>query len=132
MNNHPSTDNYNQTLPFSTFGSDASVLKMSVLRLSSENLRQVASSPRMAHREAAADPIVELRVVSRYHVDIYGRPRILSKLEVTLYAPARPVAIGVVIGFGLAITLLAIHNPSTFNPHKTTGQPPVTSLETEP
>jgi hypothetical protein len=132
MNNHPLSDNYNQTLPFSTFGGDGSVSRKAVLWLSSKSLRPNEPSLDTAHRAAAAEPVAELRVVSRYHVDIYGRPRILSKLEVTLYALARPVVIGVVIGFGLAISLLAIHNPSTLNPHETTGQSSVTSLETEP
>jgi hypothetical protein len=133
MNNHPISDNYNQTLPFSPFGNGASVLKMPVSRLSSKNLRQVVSSPRKAHRQATAEPIAEWRVVSPYHVDDYGRPRILSRLEVTLYALAWPVVIAVVIGYGLAISFVVIRNPSVLQPQqKTTQAQQFASQEIEP
>ena len=70
--------------------------------------------------------------VSRYHVDVYGRPRILSKWEVTLYALARPVVIGAVVGLGLAIALLVIHNSAMPSSREKTGCPQVASLEAAP
>jgi len=122
MKNHSSTDNYHEALPFSPFvtgADDDSVLKKAVLRLLSKNSRQITPSPRTADREIAARPIAEQRVVSRYHLNDYGHPRVLAEWEVILHALAWPVMIGVVIGFGLAISLIVIHNPSTLQPQVT-------------
>jgi hypothetical protein len=45
-------------------------------------------------------------VVSRYDLDFYGRPRILSTWEIVAHELARPILLGVALGFGLAISLL--------------------------
>jgi hypothetical protein len=112
MNNHPLSNNYHPAFPFSPFGPDAgfgsgydaSVFKREVVQVSSH---------RTADREAAADPIVDQRVVSRYDNDVYGRPRILSRWEVILHALAWPVVIGMSIGYILVISLFVVHNFST-------------------
>ena len=139
MNNHPLSDNYNQTLPFSPFVSgagvdvgDASVSRRAVLWFSSKTSRQIEPTLDPALREAIDRPIIEPVVVSRYHVDVYGRPRILSKWEVILHALAWPVMFGVVIGYSLAISLVVMGNFSSERPQEKADQPYVTSLEVEP
>ena len=139
MKNHPTNDNYQKTLSFSPFVSggdagagDVSVLKKAVLRLFSKSLRRIMPSPRTADREAAARPIIDPSVVSRYDVDDFGRPRILSKWEVILHALAWPAVAGVVIGFGLVISLIVIHNSSALEPREKAGQLQIASKEVEP
>lgn len=139
MKNHPSNDNHQRTLSFSpsVSGVDAgisagSVLKTKVVRLFSKSLRRIMPSSRTAGREAAAKPIIEQRVVSRYHFDDYGHPRILSEWQIILHALAWPVLVGVVIGFALAISLLLIHHPSTPKPQESASQPQVTGQEEAP
>jgi len=139
MNNPHLSDNYNVELAFSPFASgtgmdigDASVSRKRGLWSSSKTSGQIQPSIDTAHWETSVEPIAESRGVSGYHVDIYGQPRALSKLEVALYTLARSVVIGVIIGYGLVISLVVIHNTLTLNAHKTTGQSSVASLETEP
>ena len=137
MNNHSSNESYQKTLSFSPFISgggpgNVSVSQIPVWRWSLKSLRQIMASPRTAPREAAARTIVERRVVSRYSVDDYGCPRILSKWEVTLHALALSTVVGVVIGFGLVILLVAIHNFSTLKPQGKTGYALVISQEETP
>jgi len=140
MQNHPSNDNYEQMLSFSPSvrGVDAgigddSVLKTKVMRLFSKSLRRIRPSSRTADREfIAAEPLAEPRVVSRYHVDTYGRPRILSKWEITLHALAWPVVVAVACSFGLAIFVLAAHNSSTLKPQESASQSLVESQEAAP
>jgi len=139
MKNHPSNDHYQKTLSFFRFASgdgmgsdDVSVLRMWLVRLLSKSLPRLLSSSRTAHREAAFGPIFEWNAVSRYDVDDYGRPRILSRWEVILHALALPAIAGVMIGFGLAIALLAVHNDSTPKPQGKVSQPQVAFLDAEP
>ena len=137
MKNYPSNDPYPKTLSFSSFVSDggadnndASVLKKVVALLLSKRWHQITASPRTARREAA--PIIEPSVVSRYKVDDYGRPRILSKAEIIFYDVARWTVIAVVIGYGLAIALVVIHNSSALKPQEKVSQQQVALQEVEP
>ena len=135
MKNHPANDPYPKTLSFSPFVSgtdDVSVLKKAVLRLLPKSSRQIMPPPGTANREAAARSIFKWNAVSRYDVDAYGRPRILSKWEVIFHALAWPVVAGSVIGFGLAIFLVAVQDPSPLKPQEKSGQPQVALQEVEP
>jgi len=126
MTNPSSNDNFPKTLSFFPFVSDGGaddevpVLKQVVVRLLSKRASQIASSPRPAHRETA--PIIEPCVVSRYKVDDYGRPRILSKAEIIIHDAARWTVIAVIIGYALAISLVVIHNPSMLQPQQKATQ----------
>ena len=139
MKNHPANDPSPKTLSFSPLvpaggegNGDASVLKKVVLRLFSKSSRQIMPPPRTVDREAAASPIFKWNAVSRYDVDAYGRPRVLSKWEIILHGLAWPAVAGVVIGFGLAIALLVIQNPSTLDARESAGQPQVALQEVAP
>ena len=137
MNNPPSNDPYQKTFSFSSFVSDSgvgndevSILKKAVMLLLSKRSRQIASSAQMAHREAT--PIIEPSVVSRYKVDDFGRPRTLSKCEVILHTMAWPAVIAVVIGYGLTIFLVVIHNSSALKSQEKVSQPQVAFQQEEP
>jgi hypothetical protein len=137
MNN--SNDPYPKTLSFSAFDSDADagidevfVLKKAVVLLLSKRSRQIASSPGMACWEAIASPIIEPSVVSRYKVDDFGRLRTLSKAEIIVHSVARWMVIAVVIGYGLAISLVVIHNSSALKSQEKVSQPHVAFQEEEP
>ena len=106
MQDNPSSGNY-QTLPFTTFGSNT----------------------HSSGGDDSAPSLADRRVVSRYHVDVYGRPRILSRWEIILHALAWPVVVGVLIGYMLAISLFVIHNFSMLKMQKTAAKPPVESQE---
>jgi hypothetical protein len=138
MNN--SNDNYQKTLSFSSFFSgnggddnDISILKKAAERLLSKRARHIAPSLRTTRCEAVASPVIEPSVVSPYKVDDYGRPRILSNAEIVLHDVARWTVIAVMIGYGLAIALVAIQNFSALQPRQVASQPrQVASQETEP
>jgi hypothetical protein len=70
-----------------------SVLKRVVARLSSMRPARITFSS---------------RAVSPYSVDDYGRPRLLSRMETFLHAIAWPVIIAVIVGYGLAISFVAL------------------------
>jgi hypothetical protein len=70
--------------------------------------------------------------VSRYEVDVYGRPRILSGFEVFLRNLVVSITVATAIGCVLAIVLLVIHDPSILKLRETAAEPPVKSLEAEP
>jgi hypothetical protein len=139
MNNSSSNDNFPKTLSFFPFVSDGgvdnndtSVMKRVTVRLLSKRARQVAPFSWTARREASASPIVERRALSPYHVDDYGRPRILSKAEIFIHDVARWTVIAVVIGYALAIALVVIHNSSALKPHEKINKPQVALQEVEP
>jgi len=69
--------------------------------------------------QTVSGPAAEPKLVSLYHADVYGRPRVLSRPEVILHAMARPVIIGVALGFAVAIAMLA-HHQSSPESHLTT------------
>ena len=135
MKNHPANDPYPKTLSYSPFVSgtdDFSVLKKAVLRLFPKSSRRIIPSPRTADREAAAaSSIFKWNAVSRYDVGVYGQPRILSKWEVILHALAWPAIAGVVIGFGVVIAPLVIHNSAAPKPQESAGQPQVAAWQEE-
>jgi hypothetical protein len=66
-------------------------------------VEETESSPRKMHPEL--EGFRETLVINPYECDFYGQPRLLSQWEIIAYALARPVLIGVVLGFGLAISL---------------------------
>jgi len=70
--------------------------------------------------------------VSRYDVDVYGQPRILSGFEVFLRNLVVSITVAAAIGCVLAIAVLVIHDPSILKLREPATQPPVTSLEGEP
>jgi len=136
MNN--SNGRYQKALSFSSFFSgggaddEVPVLKKAVMRVLSKETRPIAFSPRATHREEAR-PVIEPSIVSRYKVDDYGRPRILSKAEIIIHDVARWTVIAVVIGYGLAISIVVIHNSSVRQPQqKTTQAQQFASQEIEP
>ena len=140
MTNPSSNDNFPKTLSFFPFVSDggvdnndASVLKQVIVRLLSKRARQITSFSWTAHREVAAGTIIEQRALSPYHVDDFGRPRILSKAEIFIHDVARWTVIAVVIGYALAISFVVIHNPSALQPQqKATQAHQFASQEVEP
>lgn len=127
MENHPANDNYQKTLSFSPCGAgmcvgDVPFFKKMILRLFLKSSRQIMPSSKTIHREATARSIFKCNAASPYEVDDFGQPRILSRWEVILYALAWPAVIGVVIGFGVAIALLVIHNSSRLEPQESASQ----------
>jgi len=133
MNNYPSNDNGRETLSFSTFVSHTNVVSGTGGDNNDDSaLKKAIEQLFSAHQKTAPSPLFKWNAVSRHEVNAYGRPRILSKWEVILHALALPVVIGVVIGYGLAISVLALHNPSTFQPRDKAGQSQVASLEVVP
>ena len=135
MNN----SNSQKMLSFSPFISnareangDASVFKKAVANLFSGRARHSTDSPRTPHWETTPRPVIEPSVVSPYHVDDYGRPRILSKAEIIAHDVARMALIAAVIGYSLMIALAAIHNFSAPNPQENDRQPQVVPQEVEP
>ena len=139
MQSHLSNGNDKETLSLFPFvsglrisGDEASSLEKVALLFSSKNLRQTVPSPRAANQKVAAGPIIEWHAVSGYHVDDYGRPRILSAWEITLHALARPIVVGVAIGFGMAIFTLATHSSSTLNLQEKATRTQVAWQETSP
>ncbi len=71
------------------------------------------------------------RPVCRYEPDMYGRPRVLSRWEAVLHSIARPVVVAVVIGYGLAILLIATQHAQKFVPTTKTTQSHIESKEIE-
>ncbi len=55
------------------------------------------------------------RELHRYDCDVYGRPRFLSRYEVMLHGLARPVALGVILGYCLTISVVAAHDYGLLN-----------------
>ena len=51
-------------------------------------------------------------IIDPHSFDLYGRPRVVTGWEATLYSLARPTVIGVAIGFALAIIVVATHTAS--------------------
>ena len=76
----------------------------------SKRWRQWASSLREANQQVCRKYSGEQKVVSRYEVDIYGRPKVLSRWETVLYALAWPAVVGLTLGFGFAILLVIAQN----------------------
>jgi hypothetical protein len=139
MNTIPSNNQGQEMLSFSPFvsnagegGGNASNLKTNVMRVLSGNGPQLTPSSPSDSPDAASQSIFNTPVVSKHSVDVYGRPRTLTGWEVTLQVLAWPTVIGVALGFGLAISLLAIHTPSSLNPSQKPSLPQVTSLEAAP
>jgi len=88
---------------------NAGILKMPLPGSYSEKLAAAATSDRKTQPEAPADSVIESRIESRYNVDDFGNPRILTRWEATLYAVAWPVVLGVALGYGLIIFAFAYH-----------------------
>ncbi len=87
-------------------GEGISVWKKSASRRRAKSLRSLKSFFRKVGA-GAGRPILDGDLVSRGQVDDFGQPRVLSSLEVVLHRVARLAVIGTVIGFALAILLLA-------------------------
>jgi len=85
----------------------------------------------MNHHPSTHRVLVKPTARSRYDVDVYGQPRILSKWEVILYAVARPLVIGVIIGYGLAISVVAVRESSPHELQAKAGPSQVKSLESQ-
>jgi len=129
MDHHPSTENYRRTLPFSSFRGEASVANMPAWRASSKVLWRMEFPRGTTHLEASVEPIAKLRIESRHDTDDYGRPRILSKWEAVLHALAWPILIGVILGYGLSISLAVVHAAAGPERQAKSSQLPVEFLE---
>ena len=55
------------------------------------------------------------RELHRYDRDIYGQPRMLFPYEVMLHGLARPVVIGVILGYCLTISVVAAQDYGLLN-----------------
>jgi hypothetical protein len=89
---------------------------VAALRLIVKLFRRIFSPSYIMVRES----VTSVKVLSRYDADVYGQPRVLSRLEVVLHAVAWPIIIGVLIGFGLAISALSFHHALSALPGKVT------------
>jgi hypothetical protein len=121
MNHHPTNSNYPKTFPFSPFVSGANKSVGSA----SDWKRTVGQL--LSKRTRPAPPS---RPLSRYELNVYGCPRVLSRWEVIVQALAWPVLVGVVIGYGLAISLVAIHDSSMSAPQSKASPSLVEAQET--
>jgi hypothetical protein len=107
MNQPSSSDPSRAPFPFGA-GRDigAAIFKLPLLQLVLRNIRTMPPPGQEDEPEVFEQPVVEPVILSRYGVDDFGRPRILSPLEVMLFALARPVVLAVTPGFGVAIALM--------------------------
>jgi len=71
-------------------------------------------------------------IVSPDEVDDFGQPRVLSKFEVAFYSLAWRVVVGLLIGVGLAASLLAVQNAVNSQPQFKATPPNIKSTEATP
>jgi len=120
MKNDFPIQHHEQAFAFSTFfagdnsesggARKATISKMPRLGAYSEKLSEAMPSARTTPLEATADPVIESGIESRYDLDDFGNPRILTRWEATLHAVAWPVVLGVALGYGLIIFVFAYHD----------------------
>ena len=106
MSNHISINDYQETLPFPTFGSgtgENSGLKTKVMQSVGKLFFRFASADGTAKGQGVERFVAEPVVLSQYHVDDFGRPRALTKLEAALHALAWPAICVVILSVALAV-----------------------------
>ena len=82
-----------------------------------------------AEPAAASKSLFAQRIVSRHHIDPYGRPRILSRGEMVLRVLAWSTVIGMAIGFGLVILFFLLSHPVALKAQATAGPAWIASQE---
>jgi hypothetical protein len=110
MNPLPSSDPVSPAFSFTSGASTDCTIdwKMTLLGPAAHKIWPVRKPARVVRREAVELPFIEPMIKCRYSVDDFGRPRILSRFEAMLYALARPVVLGVILGYGVAIATVGI------------------------
>ena len=135
MNTLPTNHNGQETLSFSPYvsntgwnGGGGDDFVTQVLRTLSRGLRPLMPSHLHERLRQEIREIFGRRVVDKHSLDAYGRPRILTGWKAVLHTLAWPAVAGVVLGYSLAIALVALHVYSM--PTLKTQEPKQTSQQT--